>query len=125
MRNTFLPEICNRNLVYQVLIIGHSNIRRLGNFGRFTTSHSNLRLYHSAFDIQFGSQGGLTVPQLIHKRLDLYIYSPPPYTVFIQLGGNDLSFHPVNEVVNSFIAIAFSNFSHSRWGFNLVIIGEL
>lgn len=107
-----------------VMLLGHSFIRRLNEFMFNTYGCDNLRLDYSLFDITCRAQGGLTIPRLIHERPDLYDFSVcEPDIVYLQIGGNDLS-HSSSETVANEI-YSFANFLHFGLHIPFVIIGEL
>ena len=90
-----------------VVVMGHSYIRRLRDFSNSTEENRNLRLYRRKFRIMFRCQGGLTVPQLANSSV-LLNFKDNVDICFLQIGGNDLSDNsiPVSDVARHITSFA-------------------
>ena len=79
----------------EILIFGHSFVRRLGEqCNRFTPSWRNLGLNTADFNVWFHSVSGATVPRLYHESS--VVIDMSPHTLILQIGGNDLNNPNVN-----------------------------
>ncbi|XP_069133576.1 uncharacterized protein [Argopecten irradians] len=81
-----------------IVILGHSFIRRLRDRVVDDPSCRNLKLSPENFNLLFRAQGGLTVNKLF-KRADLLSFHHPDI-VYLQIGGNDLCTSSPADVVN-------------------------
>lgn len=81
-----------------IVIFGHSFIRRLRDRVVDDPSCRNLKLSPEDFNLLFRAQGGLTVNKLF-KRSDLLSFHHP-HIVYLQIGGNDLCTSSPADVVN-------------------------
>ena len=73
-----------------VSVIGHSFIRRLGEFVTEHREYGNLRLDNSAFLVYIRGKGGLTVPGLANSS-ELLCFRVQPDIVYVEIGSNDLT----------------------------------
>ena len=83
-------------MVHRVLILGHSFVHRLESL---TYDNRSLGWYNLGFDgteiqVEFARIGGGTLrpgPKCIQRENGMYIInSLNPYSIFLQIGGNDL-----------------------------------
>ncbi|XP_033730355.1 uncharacterized protein LOC117320478 [Pecten maximus] len=104
-----------------VVILGHSFIRRLRELTEQESAFHNLRLSKEQFKITFRAKGGLTLEKLKSKNELLAFHSPD--IVFLQIGGNDLGnispFVLVQRILELVNALLLVNKAKS------VIIGQL
>ncbi|XP_062593187.1 uncharacterized protein LOC134254668 [Saccostrea cucullata] len=108
----------------RVVIIGHSFIRRLQDFIARNTENDNLRLYSHLFDVQFLSEGGLTVDRMA-RGPKFTTFDPPPQIVFLQIGGNDLdNTHLAAETLVRKIQ-SYVNYLVLGCGVRHVVIGQI
>lgn len=110
-----------------VVLFGHSFIRRLGRFADSCDKYYNLRLDNKEFNVSFRAQGGLTFKRLFRNRETsrLVSFESTPDIIFLQIGGNDASSH--NRSASQIAADIFSLALYFVEGLQIrsVIIGQL
>lgn len=106
-----------------VRIIGHSYIRRLGEFININEQYKHLLLEESKYYVDFESQGGMTFERLANCPEFTNFPTPPPNVCFIQMGGNDLCKRPPGKVVTDILS--YAKFLHDGVGIRHVIVGQL
>jgi hypothetical protein len=110
----------------EVVLLGHSFIRRLCAFMNKFAGFKNLRLNQWLINVVCRAKGGLTIPRLIHERPDLFTFNfngDSRSIVYLQLGGNDLSSSSGVDVAKE--VFSFANFLHHGLHCKVVIIGQL
>ena len=76
---------CTRDVV----ILGHSFIRRLRDFVKSSEVNDNLRLSRCNFSVSFYARGGLTIDRLANSP-ELISFPSSKDICFLQIGSNDL-----------------------------------
>ncbi|KAK3107421.1 hypothetical protein FSP39_014198 [Pinctada imbricata] len=108
----------------KVVLMGHSFIRRLGEFMNEDETNSNLRLYANQFEVIVRARGGLRVPDLAIAASRELDFDANNGIVFLQIGGNDIksrcNIHSIVSSITSFAQylIHVKNVRH-------VLIGQL
>ena len=77
------------NGVVSILLVGHSFIRRLANYA-LSTESLNMGLSKGDCKITFVGRGGMTVPRLRGKAVEI-LTSCRPDVIFLEIGTNDIS----------------------------------
>lgn len=117
-------------MVRKVLIFGHSFVHRLESFTHenYLYGWENLGLDGTDVQVQFSGLGGGTLrpgPKCIQKQKNmLSLEKYKPHSVFLQIGGNDLS----NEVNPEKLArdiISFADYIITCYNVRHVIVGQL
>ncbi|KAK3100085.1 hypothetical protein FSP39_014558 [Pinctada imbricata] len=110
--------------VQNVAILGHSYIRRLGEFIQDNPDCTNMRLDRERFNICIRGVGGLRVQQLANSR-EILTFDTKQDICFIQIGGNDLSNSktPVHTIVEWIMS--FAQFLIQGKEVKSVLIGQL
>jgi len=80
-----------------VLVLGHSFVRRLGEFCDKEDSYGNLKLYPHRFNIHFLGFGGAHIANL--RAAIPNVWEMEPAIVVLQIGGNDISFTNQNATL--------------------------
>lgn len=114
------------NMALRVVCLGHSFIRRFGEFMDESPEYHNLRLDPGNYIISCRAQGGLKIDELIHERPDLFDFNGEKVDIlYLQIGGNDLSDRNKSgtAVANDIYSLAC--FLHYGLQIPIVIIGEL
>lgn len=70
-------------MAIDLVLLGHSFIRRLRDYMNNNHVNHNLRLHPARFMILCRAQGGLTIERLIHGRSDLFCFCIPHPKLFI------------------------------------------
>jgi hypothetical protein len=91
----------------QVVILGHSFIRRLRDFVHSSEDNYNLRLREGDIFVSFHARGGLTIYRLANTPA-MYNFSNQD-VCFIQIGSNDLSdpTKAVSEIGSAILSCGF------------------
>lgn len=117
-------------MVQKVLVFGHSFVHRLESF---TYENRSLGWYNLGFDgteiqVEFMGIGGGTLrpgPKCIQREDYMQVFNSfNPQSVFLQIGGNDLSREDIPEKLVRDI-VAFSNYVITVYNVHHVIIGQL
>ena len=106
-----------------VILIGHSYIRRLRDFTR-TTENSNLRLHKERFNVIFRCRGGLTVPKLANTQ-ELLDFEDNSDICYLQIGGNHLSDLTLSTSDISRYITSFASFLIESKEVKVVVIGQI
>ena len=104
-------------------IIGHSYIRRLGEYISENDRYANLQLEASKYFVDFQSRGGLTFQRLAQCAEFVNFPKPPPTVCFIQMGGNDLCRRQPDKVLMDILS--YAHFLRDGVGIKRVIVGQL
>ncbi|XP_076070129.1 uncharacterized protein LOC143041880 isoform X1 [Mytilus galloprovincialis] len=117
-------------MVHTVLIFGHSFVRRLNSF---LYRNREFGCYILGFDgteiqVEFASLGGGTLrpgPKCIQKEHFMHIFHTfKPNTVFMQIGGNDLTQENYPDKLARDI-VSFADYVITVYGVSHVVIGQL
>ncbi|VDH98838.1 Hypothetical predicted protein [Mytilus galloprovincialis] len=117
-------------MVHTVLIFGHSFVRRLDSF---LYRNREFGWYNLGFDgteiqVEFASLGGGTLrpgPKCIQKENFMHIFHTfKPNTVFMQIGGNDLTQENYPDKLARDI-VSFADYVITVYGVSHVVIGQL
>lgn len=117
-------------MVRKVLIFGHSFVHRLESFTHenYLYGWENLGLDGTDVQVEFSGLGGGTLrpgPKCIQRQNHmLAIETYKPHTVFLQIGGNDLSNEGNPEKLARDI-ISFAGYVITCYNVRHVIIGQL
>lgn len=110
-----------------VVLMGHSYIRRLGFFMENTQEYSNLKLKKENYQVFIRAFGSLRTSDLAYSRefLDVEGVETEDGVCFLQTGGNDLTSTCVtaNEVAWKIMTLANLLFMTKK--FRRVVIGQL
>ncbi|XP_061187183.1 uncharacterized protein LOC133195356 [Saccostrea echinata] len=106
-----------------VRIIGHSYIRRLGEFVADNEHYANLQLDKSQYLVDFQARGGLTFQRLAQCAEFTNFPKPPPAVCFLQMGGNDLCRRQPDKVFTDILS--YAQFLRDGVGLKKVIVGQL
>jgi hypothetical protein len=99
-----------------VVLLGHSFIRRLKDYMNNNHVNHNLRLHSARFMISCRGQGGLTIERLIHERSDLFCFlHTSSKIIYLQIGGNDLSSTSTDIVANEVYSLWHKNSNRCYW----------
>lgn len=90
-----------------VMILGHSFIRRLRDFINNSQGNDNLRLLRSDFNVIFSARGGLTIHKLANSP-EMLDSAQLQDICFLQIGSNDLcdNYRSVNDIANAIFSFA-------------------
>ncbi|XP_062578296.1 uncharacterized protein LOC134240212 [Saccostrea cucullata] len=106
-----------------VRIMGHSYIRRLGEFIAANENYANLQLDNTRYFVDFQARGGLTFQRLAQCAEFTNFPKPPPDVCFLQMGGNDLCRVQPHKVVTDLLS--YAQYLRDGVGIKNVIVGQL
>lgn len=113
--------MANQNIL-RVCLLGHSFIRRLGNYMVNSSEFANFKLNTEQYTVSVNARGGL---KLRDSRLfrDLLNFDVLPQMCFLQIGEKDVLLSSPSKIAQDILSLA--SYIHLGVGVQTVIIGQL